>query len=454
MTHRRTTFVAVMSAMSISVAAGAQVLPGGAALAPLTLTIDEAVTRGIAEAPRLAEARARADAADAAIASRAALGRPTITATAGLLRTNHVDVFGIPQADGTTRVIFPDIPNNYRARAELLVPVFTAGRVGDLVASAEADRRAADADRKATTSDLTLEIDTAYWTLALARERTAVLDRALQRADASLADVRARVDSGLLPPNDVQSAQAQRARQRVQLIQARNDAAVAEADLARLVGVSMDQPIVLSTPIDRPTPGAAEIAALPLNTLTGRATESRPERQALVERQVSLQSAASAAAAATRPQVGVVAAVEPARPNSRFVPRVDEWNTGWDLGVNVTWSLWDGGRSRAEQAGALAQSAALRERAADFDAVVGVEVRKRLLDLASAREALVASNEAVDAAAEARRVLGERFAAGVATNTDVLDADLAWLEAELERTRLTVSLRLGEARLLRTVGQR
>ena len=66
-----------------------------------------------------------------------------------------------------------------------------------------------------------------------------------------------------------------------------------------------------------------------------------------------------------------------------------------------------------------------------------------------ARAALAASGEAVAAATEARRVLEERFTAGVATSTDVLDADVALLEAELERTRLAAALRLSEARLVR-----
>ena len=95
-----------------------------------------------------------------------------------------------------------------------------------------------------------------------------------------------------------------------------------------------------------------------------------------------------------------------------------------------------------------------RHRAEEFDALVGVEVRQRVLDIASTQAALTASDDAVTAAAEARRVLGERFAAGVVTNTEALDAEVAWLEAELERTRLRVLLRLGEARLLRTVGGR
>jgi outer membrane protein TolC len=133
---------------------------------------------------------------------------------------------------------------------------------------------------------------------------------------------------------------------------------------------------------------------------------------------------------------------------------VNEWNTGWDLGVNVTWSLWDGGRARADRASATAEAEALGHRTEEFDAIVGVEVRQRLLELAAGRAALSASDEAVDASAEARRVVGERFTAGVATSTDVLEADVALLDAELERTRLQAGVRVTEARLLRAVGGR
>jgi len=59
----------------------------------------------------------------------------------------------------------------------------------------------------------------------------------------------------------------------------------------------------------------------------------------------------------------------------------------------------------------------------------------------------------VRAAAEAHRVLGERFAAGVATNTEVLDAQTAMLQAELDRTRALSNARIAEARLARAVGR-
>jgi len=60
----------------------------------------------------------------------------------------------------------------------------------------------------------------------------------------------------------------------------------------------------------------------------------------------------------------------------------------------------------------------------------------------------------VAAATEARRVVDERFRAGVATNTEVLDAQLALLEALMEQNRLQAALRLYEARLVRAVGNK
>ncbi len=189
-----------------------------------------------------------------------------------------------------------------------------------------------------------------------------------------------------------------------------------------------------------------------MNALVAQARGHRAERVGLLDREASLRAGADAAAAATRPQVGAIAAVAPARPNQRFVPRTDTWNTSWDVTVNVSWPLFDGGRAHANQAAALAQAEATSDQIEDFDTGVAVEIRQRVLDLQSNRAALQASGDAVAAAAEARRVVGERFDAGVATSTDVLDAQVALLQAQLEQTQIEATLRLGEARLLRALG--
>lgn len=64
-----------------------------------------------------------------------------------------------------------------------------------------------------------------------------------------------------------------------------------------------------------------------------------------------------------------------------------------------------------------------------------------------------AADAAVASAREARRAVNERFQAGVATSTLVLDADVALLQAELDRTRAVAQARIDEADLQRTLGE-
>lgn len=437
----------------VLMAAGLLTASIAAAQTPSTLlSLDDAVARARAVAPRIAEAAARVESAGATIDSQAAQRRPTVSAGAAYQRTNHVDEYGIPQPNGTVKVLFPDIPNNLRARADAALPLYTGGRIDALVAAATRDRTAAEADARTADADVTLDVTRAYWTFVTARESVRVVEQALARTDAAVADVKARVDTGFLPPNDLLSAQAQRARQAVALIQARNAALAAQADLCRLVGLDLDATIDPTTPLAAPVSSAASLTAVPIGVLTEQARAARSERTALTERAASVRAQGDAAASVTRPQVGLAAGLEESRPNARIVPRVEAWRHSWEAGISVTWQLFDGGRSKAERAAAAAQATAFERRRDEFDALLSLELRQRRLDVESGRAALGASDDAIRAAAEARRVVEERFRAGVATSTDVLDAQVALLDAELERTRLAAGLRLAEARLARAAG--
>src|SRR5262249_35996302 len=156
--------------------------------------------------------------------------------------------------------------------------------------------------------------------------------------------------------------------------QARNVAALAEVDLDRLIGAPLGQPIATVTPVDQALPAAIEAAGQPIDALVTRALDSRAERAGLQDRQAALRASAAGALAGTRPQIGALGAVEPARPNPRYVPRMDSWRLSWDLGVNLSWPLWDGGRARADHAASMAQAEAVGHRVEDFDALVAVEV--------------------------------------------------------------------------------
>jgi outer membrane protein TolC len=419
------------------------------AQARVTLTVEEAVARAIETSPRVAESAARADAARFAAAGRDAATRPQLALVGGYTRTNHVDEFGVPQPDGRLRVIFPDVPDNYRARVDLQWSVYAGGRLEALADAGRAEHEAAARDLTTTRSDLRLEATRAYWALVTARETERVVQEALGRVETHVRDLRSRLETGLIPPNEVLSAQAQRARQHVLLIEARNAREVAAADLRRLTGLPPAAELELTSPYDMSATGGREV---PLDDLIAAARKARPERQALERRVAAAAARRAAAAASLRPGVSLAAGWDYARPNPRILPRVDQWHDSWDLTVNVGWSLWDGGRASAERGEADALERAARARLAEFDRLLELELRQRRLDLDAARASVGAATEGVRSAAEARRVVGERFAVGVATSADVVDAQVALLQAELDRTRALASVRIAEARLERAVG--
>lgn len=412
------------------------------------LTLDEAIARGLPASHRLEEAGARRAAGAAAVDQRRAALMPRISAQAGYVRTNHVDPFGILLPSNQLRVIYPDIPDNYRSRLDAQWPVYTGGRLEALERAARTDASALDHDQSAVRADVRAEIAHAYWSLVSAGESIAVLDRALERLEAHLRDARNRLEAGLVSPLDVLSAEAQRARQQMLRIQAASSRDVAEASLVRLVGLT---PGTRIEPVSRPD--AAPVPSDGFEALLNEARAARSDRLALDARIGAAGQRQEAATASRKPTIGVGAGVDYARPNPRIFPRQGAWRESWDAGVSIDWPLFDGGRAKADLAEASAAQRVAQARLAEFDSLLALEIRRRLSEVASSQAAIGAADAAIRAATEAHRVAGDRFSAGVATSTDVLDAQLTILQASLERTQAAVSLRIAEADLARAVGR-
>jgi outer membrane protein TolC len=417
--------------------------PAVAQEASLRLTLEEAIARAEQNSLRVAELQARVEVAAAVEAGREAARRPALAFLGGYTRTSHVDEYTLPLQPFNP--LYPDVPDNYRTRADLQWPIYTSGRQEALGRAAGAERDAAGFDVSAARLDARLEAARAFWALVTATQTETVVQRALDTLDAHLRDLRSRLDQGLIPPNDVLTAEAQRSHQQVLAIEARNLRQVARADLRRVIGDDSGRDVEAA--------GVTDAAGLAATGTLEAARSQRPERRALTSRIEGAREREAAAAAGAKPQISITGGYDYARPNPHIFPRADDWNYSWDASVNVSWSLWDGGRRRAEQAEAAANTRVLMARSADFDRQLAFEVEQRRLDLDSSIAAIAATQDGVRAAQEAQRVVGERFAAGVATNTDVLDAQTDLLQAELDRTRAIASAHLAMARLERAVGR-
>ena len=415
------------------------------------LTLEAAVARGLQHSARLAELRAGEEGAAAAEAGRGAATRPVVSAQAGYTRTSHVDEYAIAAPGQPVRVLYPDVPNNYRARLDVQWPIYTAGEAGALQRAARAEREAAGEDLAAARADLVLEITRSFWALVTARETEGVLRHSIDSLDAHVRDLSSRLEQGVIVPHELLSAQAQRSRQRVALLESAAAREIAEADLRRLIGG--EGPLLpvetgtlnfsLSDARGQQNQQLSEKLSVPV---------SRPERRALDRRLAAARERERAVAATGRPRVFLGGGYDYARPNPRIFPRADRWEDSWDASVNLSWTLWDGGRRAAAQSEAAAAASALTARITEFERQLAFELRARRLEVESSVAAISAAQEGIDAAVEARRVIAERYREGVATSTDLLDAEVAILEARLDRTRAVAAARLAEARLARAAG--
>ena len=434
--------IGLVLALTTAAGAGAQDAP------PLRLTLDEAQARALQASHRLAAERARGAAAAADVTAAELAGRPSVALEAAYTRTNHVTEFVVPGPAGGLRVLYPDVPNNYATRLGLWWPVYTGGRSEALVRAARAGASATAEEVRIAQADLRVDVARTFWALVSAGAVVTVIARGVDRSLAHLSVARERLASGLVAPNEVASARAQLSRQRMLLIEARNQRDLAGARLARLVGADVERRVEAGATLTE-----AGAPPLPLARLVDQALDARGERRAIEFRIDAADEQLTAASLSMRPTVAIAGGVDLARPNPRIFPRADRWEESWDASVNVSWPLWNGGRRAADVERAALRADAARAELAEFDSLVALEIRTHLLAIDSGRAAAAAASDAVAAAREAHRVVTARYEVGVAIQAEVLDAELALLQAELDRTRALAGIRLSEAELERARGR-
>jgi outer membrane protein len=422
--------------------------------AVVRLPVDEAVTRAIAASPRLARLSALEAAAEAQARGARAERWPQVDLGAGYTRRSEVPELAIfaptnnPAQPVERIVVFPNIQDNWRLRAGVALPIWTGGRLGGQLDAAEQGQAAAGEDLRAGRADLVLETKSAYWSLVTARESVRVLQESMRAYDAHLADARNRERFGMAARNEVLAVQVERDRVELDRLRAEAGADLAQANLQRLLDLPPSARVEPSEPLE-----ASRVPPPDVEALVAEAQAGRAERKALAARAAAAEAVTGAERGARLPQVALTGGYTYANPNRDIVPPTADWKDTWDVGVGLSWSVFDGGRRSANEARARAQADAVREQLRELDRGVRLEVTQRALELRTADARLVVAGRSVESAAESRRVAGDRYREGVIPSSELLDAEVAHERAALARTEALAALRLAAAGLDRAVGR-
>jgi outer membrane protein len=415
---------------------------------PVDLTLSEALDRARRNAPRLAELASLQAAAEAGLRGAEAEKMPQVDLSGGYTRNSHVDEFRITLPGQGSRVLFPDIPNSYRLHAGASVPLWTGGRIESAVAAADRQREAAGLDLAGGEHDVVLETSTAYWRLVTARESARVLREAVTAYEAHLTDAQHRFQFGVAARNEVLAVQVERDRAELSRLQAENAAAIANADLLRLVGLPPGSRIEPTEPLAAASAGGEDPEAL-----FAAADKARPELKALEARIAAARANVDIQRAAGKPQAFLSLGYDYADPNPRIVPPRDEFRGTWAAGVTVSLKAFDGGRTAAAAAQAAAQAEALARELEDRRQRLRLEVTSRLLDVRTALAGLEVTARNLEAARENVKVAKDRYREGVIPSTELLDAETNLLRAGLDQTSAATQVRVALANLDQAAGR-
>jgi outer membrane protein TolC len=121
--------------------------------------------------------------------------------------------------------------------------------------------------------------------------------------------------------------------------------------------------------------------------------------------------------------------------------------------LGAKWNVFDGGVVNHRAGAVERQAAALSEQREDLVSVVALQVRQAWLDVVETRKRLVVTQSAIAQAEENLRVVRDRYANGLSTHTEVLDAETLRATSEANHAAALYDAALAGLRLRRAVGE-
>lgn len=369
---------------------------------------------------------------------------PNVRASASVSRQKiNLEAFGFPLDASPLISTFPRIVGPFTvfdARVFLTQSIFDPSAYNE--AKAEGFNLSAARHSYRSARDLVVLVAANAYLQVIATGARAASARAQRdTADALHRQAQSLRESGIVAGVDVIRAEVRLTTERQRATASANDFQKAKLQLARIIGLPVGQEFTLNEVVPN-----VPRSDLTLEQALERAYKQRPDYLAALDR-------VRAAEASRRAVVG--------EGLPSFKVRADYGTIGLTLGTslptfNLTGALdvpiFEGGRLQGRLAEADAELRERRSEAEDMKTGVYYDVRSAFLDLQSTEEELKAATRARELAALQLTQSRDRFAAGVVSNIEVVQAQEAVALASEQFINAEYGFNLAKAMLARSLG--
>jgi outer membrane protein len=341
----------------------------------------------------------------------------------------------------------PRLFNHFGSGVTLSQLITDSGRTPNLVANAEFQAQASQANYQATRYDVILGVDEAYYEVLLAQQLIGVAQQTVATRQSVVDQITQLTKNQLKSQVDLSFAQVNLSEAQLMLMRAKDRLATAYASLGQALGTNQAIQYQLTPEPMPPTPPGN------LDALISQAYQSRPELASLRLQREADQKFAYAERDLKRPTVSLIAVggalpwIEPGNAN----PDIP---TGYEAAaVNVQIPIFNGHLFSARRQAAEYQLQATDQRLRDLQDRISRDVRTAWEHARTIFEAIAPTEQLVKQANLALDLSQGRYNLGLASIVELTQAQLGQTQAQVANVNAHYDYQEAYAALQYTLGR-
>ena len=279
----------------------------------------------------------------------------------------------------------------------------------------------------------------AYYSLVLSNRLVQVNQQALDRALVNLRSAKGFFDVGTQPKSAVTRAEVDVATGQLNLITAVNNVNIFRLTLNQLMGIPINTPTEITDNL------AYQRVEFDNKNLLSEAFARRPEYKQIKAQYEQADYTVKQQFRNFFPNVVA---------QGTYGAAGTDMNETYSYGLQLNWSIFDGGNKIALYKQAMAQRDAALARVRDTELTIWQQVERAFVTVQQAEEAIGAAQKGVESADENFRLSQGRFDAGVANIIELTDAQLALTTAQSQVAQALAAYWIAIVELDRFLGRR
>ena len=298
----------------------------------------------------------------------------------------------------------------YSFGANMSLPIYTGGYISSSVKNAEVGLRIAENDKESLVNTIKLRVAESYINILRTRRLMIVAGTRLNSLRSHHKNVEQLLEQGMVAKSDLLSVQASLADAKQSLLQAKNANELARSQYNYLLGRDLVHKVVLED-LDH-----TEISGS-LASFIKQAQQNRTELIKIQNQKQSLVANIDMVRSAIKPNIAFNTGYK-YQENS-----YTKYEGQWSATIGVQWKLFDGGQSGKKKSELLRHKSALDDQENDLKNRITLEVRSAWLKMNETKLRIAVVEEAVSQSEESLRNIKAKYAAGMSTHSEVLDAE-------------------------------